>query len=149
MKIKFKDSKGARHEWDFVMPTVSETIVIEDELDMGAVDFMEAVGALRGRALRLLLRLLYKREGLDVPDEEIDGGLDDFEIEETAKERKQREKEEAEEAVPAIAALLKEFGVNITAPSVMERLTKHMADEGKGAATLAGGNSSRRASQRG
>ena len=131
MKISFKDKNGEKHSWDFVMPTVAESVVIEDTLDMGAVDFLDAVGQFRGRPLRLLLKLLYKRKGLMIDDVDIDGDLESFEIEESARERRLRERQEVDELAPSIVRTLKDFGIDATLPKVKERLIANIEDEGK------------------
>ncbi|HWU23091.1 MAG TPA: hypothetical protein VN088_16255 [Nocardioides sp.] len=119
MIIRFTDSDAQRHEWNFRVPTVAEAVLIEDELGVGVGQFMEQIAELRGHAVQLLLRILYKREG--VSNASPDGDLD-LDIELTELERRSQARENAEEIAPFVAAVLRAHGLDPTDRAIRDEL---------------------------
>ncbi len=134
MYIKFKGEDLG--EWRGA-PRIKEARLVKRTLGLLPGEFGNAVGEMDPDALGLLVSILYSRKGKDIPFEEVDGEILDFQIELSEEEKRQAAEQEAAVVSPAISAALKELGVNIHEAHVTEVVLRHLeeaqkkADEGK------------------
>lgn len=134
MYIKFKGEDLG--EWRGA-PRIKEARLIKRTLGLLPGEFGNAVGEMDPDALGLLVSILYSRKGKDIPFEDVDGEILDFQIELSDEEKRQGAEQEAAVFSPAISAALKELGVNVHEAHVTEVVLRHLeeaqkkADEGK------------------